>query len=735
MRNWKQLLLAGLLALAPLSSATAQQAGNATERLEQLGRIWVYFDYFNPYLGIGDTDWDQALFDAIPAVRAARSEADYISAVNAMLARSGDPAARIVADETEQGAPPPSREQGGAVITTCAGLTHALAQEGANPASVAADLAARPTVVDCRDLQDDYYHSPLRGLFAAIASTRTSQVLPAGASLMRSYSGFPPQTGSSSGGYSSGVTAVDNGVVEAGTPLEAAPLAFLIDESFAEHLPALAALQAAGKVRIVSTSDVGSGFAFINAGDLTVRMSRGVYVYPNGAVGFRADAVPTGDAAALDTAIAQLSAPPHSAAAPAAAPSLRPPVVRYRARGAPPVEQRLLALFRFWGTIQYFFPYRDLMDRPWEDALAEFIPAFLAADTREAYETAVMRLAVRTQDSHTGVNGLTAILYGVAPSRPAIFPRYVENRLVIAEIFDPALADRVSVGDEIVAIDGVPVATLEARLTPLIPHSTAQSLRLKLGRWIVSGPRDSLAVMRLRGADGRIRTVRLPRVASPEPPVESPAWRMLDGNVGYINLDDLPGADADRALDELMAARALILDLRGYPQGTAWTLAPRLARSDAPFHVARFRRSAYTRPPYEGEEAWVAFDQVFPAAEPARRYAGPVFVLIDELAFSQSEHSALMYEAATDVTFVGTPTTGANGDITGVILPGPLYVRFTGHDVRHPDGAQLQRVGIQPDVPVAPTIAGLRAGRDEVLEAALALARRAPESTSTPSPH
>jgi hypothetical protein len=48
-----------------------------------------------------------------------------------------------------------------------------------------------------------------------------------------------------------------------------------------------------------------------------------------------------------------------------------------------------------------------------------------------------------------------------------------------------------------------------------------------------------------------------------------------------------------------------------------------------------------------------------------------------------------------------------------------LVVTFTGHDVRHAEGRQLQRVGLQPQVLVRPTAAGLRAGRDEVLERAL----------------
>jgi C-terminal processing protease CtpA/Prc len=75
--------------------------------------------------------------------------------------------------------------------------------------------------------------------------------------------------------------------------------------------------------------------------------------------------------------------------------------------------------------------------------------------------------------------------------------------------------------------------------------------------------------------------------------------------------------------------------------------------------------------------------------------------------------------AATDVTFIGSPTNGANGDITNMVLPGNLIVSFTGQEVRFPDGRQLQRVGVQPHIVVRPTIAGIRAGRDEVLEAAI----------------
>jgi hypothetical protein len=48
-----------------------------------------------------------------------------------------------------------------------------------------------------------------------------------------------------------------------------------------------------------------------------------------------------------------------------------------------------------------------------------------------------------------------------------------------------------------------------------------------------------------------------------------------------------------------------------------------------------------------------------------------------------------------------------------------LWFTFTGHDVRHADGRQLQRVGLTPQILAEPTIAGIRAGKDEVLDRAV----------------
>jgi C-terminal processing protease CtpA/Prc len=119
-----------------------------------------------------------------------------------------------------------------------------------------------------------------------------------------------------------------------------------------------------------------------------------------------------------------------------------------------------------------------------------------------------------------------------------------------------------------------------------------------------------------------------------------------------------------------------------------------------------------------------AFNQLLPRTTKAR-YLRPTVMLIDERTVSQAEHTGLFFEAANGTKFVGSPTMGANGDVTAVVLPGGLVASFSGHDVRHANGRQLQRVGLQPHVPIRPTVAGIRAGRDEVLARAIQLVNSA----------
>jgi C-terminal processing protease CtpA/Prc len=74
---------------------------------------------------------------------------------------------------------------------------------------------------------------------------------------------------------------------------------------------------------------------------------------------------------------------------------------------------------------------------------------------------------------------------------------------------------------------------------------------------------------------------------------------------------------------------------------------------------------------------------------------------------------------------VGSTTAGTNGNVAMAALPGGYSLTFTGMRVTRHDGqSAFHLIGVQPDIPVVPTIAGLKEGKDEVLDRAVEIVRR-----------
>jgi C-terminal processing protease CtpA/Prc len=113
-----------------------------------------------------------------------------------------------------------------------------------------------------------------------------------------------------------------------------------------------------------------------------------------------------------------------------------------------------------------------------------------------------------------------------------------------------------------------------------------------------------------------------------------------------------------------------------------------------------------------------------PLQVPASRttpYRGKVIILVNETTQSSAEYHAMALRATPCAMVVGSTTAGADGNVSQFYLPGGLSTMISGIGVYYPDGRETQRVGIVPDVEVCPTIPGIKAGRDEVLERAIQL--------------
>jgi C-terminal processing protease CtpA/Prc len=718
-------------------------------RLAKLARVWGRARYLHPTLASGAFDWDTPLVQALPLAAAARDDVALGDAVAVMLAAVGDPATRVVRDRPVAVAMPArkaalvERRADGLVV-----LTPDPAQGGADLSGAerrgeirAAVTAARGVIVDLRGLRignglpSEFFDQ----FFAALPP----RAVPGLASRAVVHSGYRPHSGRTSGGYDSYFVTRMVPAYQPVVPAAARRTAFLVGPE--SSVPPIAlALQAAGDGVIVAQGglapDIGIPSIDIRLGEGLLARIRtadligpdGRLVQPRADVEVAADADPGPDGPAFRAAIDRLQTPaPASAIAPESARGEAQPLPPawtwtpdrpYLAMPYPRLEYRLLALFRAWTVIDLFFPYKDLIGEDWDEVLVRSIPAFEAAANPREYALALAEFWAQIRDSHGTV--ASAELQGFRGQAPAaLVLRSIEGRPVVTAVHGPATRGELRIGDVVTHVDGEPV---EARLELLGRYtatSTPQDRAGRLATQLVFGPEGSTCHLTVVGGDDEPRQVEMPRSRANfsrvlESMNRGEAFRVLDDGIGYAHLGRLTNAQVDAMFEAFGSTRAIVFDLRNYPQGTAWSIAPRLNVRGA-VHAASFRRNLVGGElGHEEGSASFAFLQPIPATDKPK-YTGKVVVLIDERAMSQAEHTGLFFEAACKPTFIGSPTAGANGDVTRLVVPGGITLMFSGHDVRHVDGRQLQRVGLIPDIEARPTVAGIRAGRDEVLERAL----------------
>jgi C-terminal processing protease CtpA/Prc len=288
---------------------------------------------------------------------------------------------------------------------------------------------------------------------------------------------------------------------------------------------------------------------------------------------------------------------------------------------------------------------------------------------------------------------------------------------------DEAAAAGVRPGDVLLAVDDVPVAERMRELQGYVPAPNASWRQFTALRLALQGKDGSTARLKVQRPGGRQEALQVVRKYDwwRRPQRSGPIVQVLSGNVGYVDLDRLTIEGVGEMFRTLKATRGIVFDMRGYPHETGLEIAARINTRRAA--VGALVRCPVVRGSGDPGGESLALDASIPGTGEAL-YTGKTAMLIDERAMSQAEHTALLFEAAAGTRFVGSTTAGSNGDITSVTLPGGLAVTFSGHEVRHADGRQLQRVGLRPDIEVRPTIEGLRAGRDEVLDRALELLRK-----------
>jgi hypothetical protein len=407
-------------------------------------------------------------------------------------------------------------------------------------------------------------------------------------------------------------------------------------------------------------------------------------------------------------------------------------------------SSRLAVVMLAWNVLQHFDP--DLAAGgvaravAWRNALATALVDAAASTGAESLVDVLRRMAAVTDDGQ-------ATVVAAGDRRTFGLPLHwdwIEGRLVVTEA--GAGVSGLRPGDAVTRIEGRDVRSelnaVEAEVAAATPQwrrwralaslalgERGEPVRLDVEPLApAAGAAAARRVDRPGGAHGAggagagtngpaaeavtvMHTVPPGQLAAAEPHAE--AVREVRPGVLVVDLARLSESELNAALPRLATATGIVFDLRGYVRATDLLLAHLLA---APVDPRREMVPTWPRPDREAVRYEAAGSQVAPAAP---RLPGRLAFLSCARDVGAAESFLATVAGQHLGAIVGSPTGGASGSVDSAPLPAGITLIWTA--TRPAAGAPPPGTPVQPTVAVSPTRRGLAAGRDEVLEKALAL--------------
>lgn len=399
----------------------------------------------------------------------------------------------------------------------------------------------------------------------------------------------------------------------------------------------------------------------------------------------------------------------------------------YRSMKAEDDGFRMLALFRYWNIIEYFFPYKHLFTEDWSSILKEFLPQFAANRSPLDYRLTCWRLVNKVHDSHASIYGDSILNNWTGMKGPVMDFKTIDKKIIVSDYLDDSLAgfETVKPGDEILTVNGKSIDEIRKVYEPYLCASNATVAdRNLIWRFLFFKHDDSLTVTYKRGEKINKATMHLYF----HPPYQNgnswrrPMYQLLSDDIGYINIGKIKADSLPVIFKQFRNTKGIIIDIRNYPiEFMPYVMGKYLKPGHTPF-------VKYTGPDYQNPGGFRLIDHIKNGPtekDSVEMYKGLVIILVNEQTQSSAEYTAMALRTAPRAIVMGSQTAGADGDISRVPFPGGFYSPFSGLGIYYPDGEDTQGIGIVPDIVVYPTQKGIAAGMDEVLEKAKEYIRNA----------
>jgi C-terminal processing protease CtpA/Prc len=372
---------------------------------------------------------------------------------------------------------------------------------------------------------------------------------------------------------------------------------------------------------------------------------------------------------------------------------------------------RLLSLYRFWNIIQYYYPYKyAITEETWDNVLMRLMPNFVEAKNAEDYRLAVLALLSAVHDSHI-------VLYQepmIQDNKPPVKIRFVGDNAVVSEILEMRTSN-LQLGDVIIEKNGEKIANIVQKMLFFTPASNKATQLRTIGQDLLCTKESEIKLKILRDDEEMdIVETTIPYFYNP-PPTPKNKNGLLTSDIAYISLGNINIRTLTALMVKMHETKGLVLDLRNYPQlmmVDLWQFGESLMS-----HKTAYSQFSNTTKDCPGLFHFDIIQEI--GKEGADYYKGKIVILVNDYTQSKAELFAMALRKAPKAIVMGSQTAGADGPFVGFSLPGGYNTGITGRGVYYPDGKETQRIGIVPDITVKPTIQGIKAGKDEVLEKAI----------------
>ncbi len=403
------------------------------------------------------------------------------------------------------------------------------------------------------------------------------------------------------------------------------------------------------------------------------------------------------------------------------------------------VEDKLAGLSLLWSEVKYNFANFDLVpDLDWDAEYRAMIPRVMASENTYEYYRLLQTFIAKLEDGHANVYFPNVSEFNNGRSNvPAVNYQWIEERLILdyvaGEEFEAAGVTR---GDEIIAVDGMPIQEFADTLhRPYVSGSNKAYIDSRVYSWrLLKGPEGPLEFT-IKKKAGDIVTVQsrrpdwdtwteLTEGREGQPP--NFRWEMLPGNIAYVELNSFGNSDASQGFadnfDEISKADGIIFDVRKNGGGSSSFGYDVLSRlTQRPFAVSSWRTMTY-RPAFR---AWGYATDTYESTgnrespDTDQYYGGPVAVLSGTGTFSAAEDFLVAFDVMDRGPIIGQASGGSTGQPLGFYLPGGGTARVTTKRDTYPDGSDFVGDGVQPDIQAPPTVKAFIERRDLALEAAV----------------